>query len=758
MTQLIEMTVHLTVTALFILIFKRLFRRRLTAKQQMFIWLLLAVRLFMPGLPQSSFSVFNVMRTPRTVVSQMIRTPVEQQAIPSTQAEQDILPAQVMEQPAQMKDKTLTAEQVFFSIWLVGASGLFLFFLIPYAIFNFRTARMPKITDGDTLVRFRACKRILHIKRRVRLVSGGETPILVGMLRPVVVLPDGYSEAEQKQVFLHELCHLKNGDIFYLWLAMLVLCLNWFNPVIWYAFFVFRRDVELFCDQRVLRCGTNKKEYASLLLKTALRKNRFVFGTTALQNGEKEVSHRIKRIAYFKKPKIVWSVLALVLAAAICTACLTDSAERVPLDETEFSAYCSQPVGAIMADLDYLSEDKVVFHYLKGFFVYDRKAEKLVQSIDLSKLNCAPHQQGSNGIAVSVDEKGENAWLINYGPEEEIKDFDNYVIDLKNGIAKKTKQPAEKNKLFEGLSDTFTVLPSARGWYSTNCVKLDSKIYYLTVEEPQIGSLKLICAQEGAADEETYLFRGAEEKVVNFVPGDIHDITAAELRLGSNFYPETYQMRTFMLSNKAKLAQLETMLNTAVPLGESAKCPFEAALYLTRSDGTRGVVYPASDSCMIYRSGELFYNCGGEDNSEFYALFDVKMQASSLYLRTEQYLQEEFQRVYAPLYDIQSLEISDWRQEGNEAAFLYKMTYLHYNRDPDRLEYIQEAKKTDEKRYRTLYEDYLALKEVNYEFKITISGDEKEPWSSKGVLTLYTNVDPKGTEWKKVQVDDFVQS
>ena len=116
--------------------------------------------------------------------------------------------------------------------------------------------------------------------------------------------------------------------------------------------------------------------------------------------------------------------------------------------------------------------------------------------------------------------------------------------------------------------------------------------------------------------------------------------------------------------------------------------------------------------------------------------------------KTAAWLEQEFHRVYDPWYDIQSLTISDWQESGNEATFHYKKEYLYYNRDPDTVPYILEAKARSQSSYERLYQDYLALKESNYSFKIVWNGDKP---------TLYSDVSVEGVpEWQPVKIDDYI--
>ncbi len=126
---------------------------------------------------------------------------------------------------------------------------------------------------------------------------------------------------------------------------------------------------------------------------------------------------------------------------------------------------------------------------------------------------------------------------------------------------------------------------------------------------------------------------------------------------------------------------------------------------------------------------------------------DTGSQGTGLYKRAERFLWGEFHRVYDPYYDVQSLTISDWKENGNEATFNYNMTYIYYNRDPDKVEYIRQAKAEDEERYKEMYEDYLAPKQMNCTFKVVQNGEEIE---------LYANVSPTGIEWERRSIDDYV--
>ena len=158
-------------------------------------------------------------------------------------------------------------------------------------------------------------------KVRIRIKEGAETTFLTRMRgQYVIALESGFDAAERRQVLLHELTHLKHGDLGGNQSAALILAICWWNPVIWMAFRRFRRDMEIYCDYDAARLSGDKKAYAATLVKAAAGTERFVLGTTSFIGGEKEASARVKALAAFKKPK-TWIAAAAVLALVIGCVC-----------------------------------------------------------------------------------------------------------------------------------------------------------------------------------------------------------------------------------------------------------------------------------------------------------------------------------------------------------------------------------------------------------------------------------------------------
>ncbi len=160
----------------------------------------------------------------------------------------------------------------------------------------------PETDEGRrTLEILRELQEELGITTPIRVKTGAETTLLAYHKKPMICLEDGYSDAELRHVFAHELTHYRHGDLWRSEFFAVIACVYWWNPVSWIAFRRFRHDQEVYCDYDAARLTGDRKAYARLLVKAAAQK-RFMVGTTSLLRGEKEVSRRVKSLAKFRQP------------------------------------------------------------------------------------------------------------------------------------------------------------------------------------------------------------------------------------------------------------------------------------------------------------------------------------------------------------------------------------------------------------------------------------------------------------------------
>lgn len=124
----------------------------------------------------------------------------------------------------------------------------------------------------------------------------------------------------------------------------------------------------------------------------------------------------------------------------------------------------------------------------------------------------------------------------------------------------------------------------------------------------------------------------------------------------------------------------------------------------------------------------------------------------SNYDKISAYMEEECRKAFSPYYELLEFQISNYQEEvvnGNvEATFLYSLIHKNYDKDPDTVGYIKEAKESGNKNYQQMYDEYLQPREMNFHLKVIISEND--------VITLYSNVSPNGIEWEETKMTDFI--
>ncbi len=156
-----------------------------------------------------------------------------------------------------------------------------------------------------------------------------KSPFILGVFRPKVYLSSSISEEQGKYVLAHEQAHLKRRDHWWKLLGYFLLAVYWFHPLIWGAYYLFCRDVELACDEKTVRHMDikEKKAYAEALVACSMPKRMIL--TSPLAFGEVGVKERVKKIVHYKKPAFWMSVTAIVVCVAVAVCFLTN-----PKDDT----------------------------------------------------------------------------------------------------------------------------------------------------------------------------------------------------------------------------------------------------------------------------------------------------------------------------------------------------------------------------------------------------------------------------------------
>lgn len=252
--------------------------------------------------------------------------------------------------------KTFLAPQGSFGIapttilWLVGLMVTFLFFAVV-CFKNHRTLRFATlIKDNDFVkgwLRSHPHVRPIAIMESDRIKSS----FAVGIINPRIILPRSMDRKDKQfleYVLAHEYVHIKRFDVLWKMLLLLAVCLHWFNPLVWVMLLLANRDLELTCDEAVIRRfgDTTKKAYAHMLI--AMAEHQGKFEPLYSSFSKNSIEERIISIAKVKKTSVVSVMLAFVLVAIL--GCGAFSAVVASDSPTEINQEYNDTLSDVAAD------------------------------------------------------------------------------------------------------------------------------------------------------------------------------------------------------------------------------------------------------------------------------------------------------------------------------------------------------------------------------------------------------------------------
>ena len=272
MTSVFERLLNMSITGSIVIAVVLLARLCLKRAPKIYSYLLWSVVLFRLLCPVSFSSDVSVLEpvpgrsadSGWAVSSQPLRQAVQCETRPQAEATPEGLEHQKTEQP---KGK-VTPMDIGAWVWLLGAVGMGGFSLAQYALLRRRLAEAVPLGGNVYL-----CDRIA-------------SPFVMGLFRPNIYLPSETPEEERSFILAHERYHIRRVDPVWKALAYLALCIHWFNPLAWLAFCLAGKDMELSCDEAVLKgLGVEvRADYAQALLRLAT--HRRVFSGMPLAFGE----------------------------------------------------------------------------------------------------------------------------------------------------------------------------------------------------------------------------------------------------------------------------------------------------------------------------------------------------------------------------------------------------------------------------------------------------------------------------------------
>ena len=198
--------------------------------------------------------------------------------------------------------------QIIAVVWLIGSFGFLLYALISYLHLQRRVRESVRFQKNIFL-----CDRI-------------QTPFILGIVKPRIYLPSDMNELQMENVIAHEQAHISRRD--YLWkpLGYILLAVYWFQPLCFLAYILLCRDIEMACDEKVIRNmdAEAKKEYSRVLLSCSVSGK--MISACPLAFGEVGVKERVKGILNYKKPTL-WILIASGLICVVAAVCFLTNPE-----------------------------------------------------------------------------------------------------------------------------------------------------------------------------------------------------------------------------------------------------------------------------------------------------------------------------------------------------------------------------------------------------------------------------------------------
>lgn len=338
---------QMAVMVALVLLAELVLRERLSVRWRSVLWTLVLVRLCIPVIPASPWSVYNLL--PGERIAQEVRS---LGTVPERGSQTTIHLGAVDTDPinaiaatpsvATSVPRGMSTMQVMALIWMTGSCFFLAFVLVRSLRLHRAVRRAPQINDSTILSMVHDARQRLGVRREIRVVlhDGVGGPAMTGILRPLLILPSdtraSLTEYELRFVILHEVAHVKRHDVLLNWLMTLVTVLHWFNPLVYLAALRCREHREILCDQMVVDVvgDRNRHDYGAVLLRMVQLVHRPAFpvvtGFVGIFGSRPMIQRRITMLVSERsRPRATtarW--IGVLTASVLACATLTDAASN----------------------------------------------------------------------------------------------------------------------------------------------------------------------------------------------------------------------------------------------------------------------------------------------------------------------------------------------------------------------------------------------------------------------------------------------
>ena len=281
----------------------RLVSKRSPKWMNVLLWGIVALRLVLPFSVESALSLIPSAETVSPAVVQFAPAPTITSGVNIIDnAVNPSLSEHFAAAPTMSVNPLYVWTEIAGWVWLIGLGAMLLYALVSYLRLRWRVSVS------------------LCVRENIYLCDAISSPFILGVVKPRIYLPSTLDEVQQQNVLSHERAHLTRRDHWWKPLGFALLAVYWFNPVLWLAYALLCRDIELACDERVIHTMDESavKTYSTVLLACSMPRKAVI--TCPLAFGEVDVKERVKNALRYKKPAF-WVVAASVAVCVVVAVC-----------------------------------------------------------------------------------------------------------------------------------------------------------------------------------------------------------------------------------------------------------------------------------------------------------------------------------------------------------------------------------------------------------------------------------------------------
>ena len=389
MSEFIKILLSLSVSGalllLLILGLKPLYKNKFSKRWQYYIWIVVALRFLLPFTPDTTIigSLFEKFDT--TAITNEIPTNPNV-PVPADTGNSKAEPIQTNREitTAAMREPFNKYVCLFF-IWSALALVLFVRKVTVYQGFiQYIKAGNKEVSDIKILNLLSDCEEKLNIKTRVELSCNPliASPMLIGFFRPRIILPVGeWEDKELSYIFVHELIHYKQRDMFYKWLIQIVVCVHWFNPFVYLLEKEVNKSCELSCDEKVISVldDTARREYGDILISFLKSNNLYKssLASVTLTEGAEQLKERLGAIMKFRKKSKAIIAITAIFTVAVCVCFFVTGAYAAPSVVNDMKTWDNSEILN-----EVLTEDGVYYIFCDGA----REDDKPLSSVSAGSI------------------------------------------------------------------------------------------------------------------------------------------------------------------------------------------------------------------------------------------------------------------------------------------------------------------------------------------------------------------------------------